>query len=391
MTRLLLITLLAGCSAAPVPPAAVPKEQRELNLPKPRDLVPIFSDAARQIRATRLRLDRAGHPWLRGSTHVHTLYSGDSRTRPEKVVKWYADRDYDFIVITDHNRVTDGVSANLKSDSLIVMSGNELTNNPPSCEPPPPEPKGKCRVHVNALFASNYPPNTSGERPEKIEWREKKSIARVDLYQAALTKTKELGGLAQLNHPTWHWGVDGALTVELAKRGLRFIEIANVAFERWNGGTDAYPGTETLWDAALSEGYKLWGVASDDAHHYYDIERRKAEGGALYPPGGGFVMVRAERNATSIEEAMARGDFYASTGILFARIEITERELIVELEPSKRRGVSIEFVGTGSKVLEVTSGTSARFVLSRVKGSYVRARARAADGSMAWTQPVFVK
>src|SRR5262249_41660084 len=44
--------------------------------------------------------------WLRGSTHVHALPSGDSETPVADVVRWYEDHGYDFIVLTDHNKVT---------------------------------------------------------------------------------------------------------------------------------------------------------------------------------------------------------------------------------------------------------------------------------------------
>lgn len=392
--RLFATALLAfaACSSTPAraPAPRPPPADLVVAPPEPQPRVPLLNDIAREHRAN-LRALRGRRPWLRGSTHVHTLYSGDSRTRPKKVVRWYGEAGYDFIVITDHNRITDGVSADLRSKhGMLVLKGNELTNNPPACDPPPPDPKGKCRVHVNALFVTDYPKNAPGERPEKIEWREKKSIARVDLYQAALTKSSAFGGLAQLNHPTWHWGVDGKLTSELASRGLKFIEIANVAFDRWNGGDGTHPGTEEIWDAALSAGHRLWAVASDDAHHYYDIERVKKEGGALYPPGGGFVMVRAERDAKSIRRAMARGDFYASTGILLDRLEVSETELIVAVARTERRGVAVEFVGAGGAVLKSVPGNEARFELSSVAGSYVRARVVAADGSRAWSQPVFV-
>ena len=49
----------------------------------------------------------AGVPgYLKGQLHLHTNNSGDSATPPADVVRWYAARGYDFIVVTDHNRVT---------------------------------------------------------------------------------------------------------------------------------------------------------------------------------------------------------------------------------------------------------------------------------------------
>ncbi len=371
-------------------PVAAPLQQAG---PIPEEVaaekVPLFAGVMKSYRDYAKR--RAALPWLKGSTHVHTLYSGDSRTPPSEVVKWYAEHGYDFIVITDHNRVTDDVSADLSGGKMVVLRGTELTNNPPVCEPAPLEPKGRCRIHVNALFVSQHPANRPMERPEKIEWRERKSIKRVDLYQAALGKTAELGGLAQLNHPSWHWGVDSALAIELAARGLRFIEIANVAFSKWNGGGGTHVGTEALWDAMLTAGHRVWGVASDDAHHYRDrdIEAVVKRGRALYPPGGGFSMIRADRNPASIRAAMDAGDFYASTGLLFKRHEVRGNQLVVEID-DPRANAKIELIGSGGRLLESADGSTARFDLSGRGSNYVRVRAQAPGGASAWAQPIFL-
>ena len=45
--------------------------------------------------------------WLKGSTHVHARPSGDSSTPIAEVIKWYEDRRYDFIVLTDHNQISE--------------------------------------------------------------------------------------------------------------------------------------------------------------------------------------------------------------------------------------------------------------------------------------------
>ena len=40
-----------------------------------------------------------------------------------------------------------------------------------------------------------------------------------------------MGGLAQLNHPNFHYGADGPLVAALARDGLMLLEIAN---ESWD-------------------------------------------------------------------------------------------------------------------------------------------------------------
>jgi predicted metal-dependent phosphoesterase TrpH len=43
--------------------------------------------------------------WYRGNLHTHTTNS-DGRFSPEENVAWHTQHGYDFLTITDHNRVT---------------------------------------------------------------------------------------------------------------------------------------------------------------------------------------------------------------------------------------------------------------------------------------------
>ena len=71
--------------------------------------------------------------WLKGQLHLHSNASGDSETPPDAVVRWYAEHGYDFIVFTDHNRVTEAPGVG----EMLVMPGVELTQNLERCDPPP--------------------------------------------------------------------------------------------------------------------------------------------------------------------------------------------------------------------------------------------------------------
>jgi hypothetical protein len=88
-----------------------------------------------------------GVRFLKGQLHLHSNRSGDSDTPPDDVVRWYAAHGYDFIVFTDHNRIT----APPSTSSMLVIPGVELTQNSNRCTPAPP-PGRKCLLHVNALF-----------------------------------------------------------------------------------------------------------------------------------------------------------------------------------------------------------------------------------------------
>ena len=319
--------------------------------------------------------------WLKGSTHVHALPSGDSTTPVPDVIAWYEKRGYDFIVLTDHNRVSEvdastagQVAARAGASGLVVIAGIELTHNPGTCVPPPPELDGKCRIHVNAIGVTARP-------IDKLEWAERKSDRRVDMYAKALAKTTELGGIAQLNHAQWHWGMTPDLLIELGRRGYKLVEIENTQFTRWMQGSDKYPSMETLWDAALVAGVELWGVAADDAHDYRD------DGGGTYPAGGAWVMVRAARDPDAIKAALGSGRFYASTGVVLARAEREGDALAVEVDRASAGQLqhTIAFIANG-KVAQVIAHDRATFPIPA--GGYVRALVRRSDGKLAWVQPI---
>src|SRR5262249_52000986 len=143
-------------------------------------------------------------------------------------------------------------------------------------------------------------------RPDgKIPWDEHATKDRLGTYTLAIDEARALGGLAQINHPQWHWGMTPELLIALAGRGAVLYEIWNKQFATWNQGDADHLSTEALWDAALTGGATLWAVASDDAHDYDD-------GHGTYPAGGAWVMVHAVPRAEAIVAALQAGDFYAS-------------------------------------------------------------------------------
>jgi hypothetical protein len=354
--------LLAACASevpapqAPVsiPPPPVPEDAALVSTPEPAEAA--IESPPPQVEVA------APEVWLKGSTHVHARPSGDSTEPIDKVLAWYETHGYDFIALTDHNRVTDVAS----TSKLIVLAGIELTHNPVGCLPPGDKSR-KCRIHVNVLGVTARPPG-------KIEWAERHSHERLDMYQAALVEAKALGGsVIQINHPQWYWGMTGDLLAEVAKRGAQLFEVANVQFGKWNAGDTAHPSTEALWDAALVHGAQVWGVASDDAHDY--------EGRGRYPAGGGWVVVKARREPQAILDALAAGHFYSSTGVVLARAEVDAGELVVEAEAGT---YTIDWIENGKLVDSVKARTARRAL---PQSGYVRAVVTRDDGKRAWVQP----
>jgi hypothetical protein len=308
--------------------------------------------------------------WLKGQLHAHTGNSGDSATAPAQALKWYAAHGFDFVVITDHNFVTvaDG-------GPVLAIPGVELTQNLGDCVPAP-EPGMQCLLHVNALFVD---PARAGRSvfPATDE------RGRLALYQRALTATRKLGGVAQLNHPNFHYAADAAAISALAGAGLRLVEVANEAIDSNNAGDAAHPSTEALWDAALGQGARVWAVATDDAHHYDDAAAVQASGETAYVGDRGFVMVHAARDPAAIRAAIERGDFYASSGVVLESLQVGPGSLrLATATPHEFR-----FIGAGGRLLARSEGLSASHSLAADAGPYVRAVVVAPDGRRAWTQP----
>ncbi len=299
--------------------------------------------------------------FLKGQTHAHSNKSRDSQTPPQVVGRWYAEHGFDFVVLTDHNHVTQQAAVN----GTLMLPGVELTQNFDTCDPVPP-PGLKCALHVNALFVDPAKPPTMGDA---------KDATRVELFTKALKATT---GLTQINHPNFKYAADATVLAELTRRGANFLEIANMASDSNNSGDAAHPNTEALWDAVLSEGLTLYGTATDDAHHYDDAATAKP----AFPGDLGFVMVRATKDAASIRAAMARGDFYASTGVLFSKLEVTPQAIVIETDAD----ADFRCVGQGGKILSQQYGRVARCEVPAA--GYVRVVATNSAGRKAWSQPL---
>jgi hypothetical protein len=322
----------------------------------------------------------AGEPgYLKGQLHLHSSRSSDSDTPPADVVRWYAAHGYDFIVFTDHNRFT----APPSTPAMLVVPGVELTQNSARCTPAPP-PGSRCLLHVNALFVD-------APALGLIPWGRERGDSRDAIYGRAVEAARRMHGLAQLNHPNFHYGADGALIARLAARGLALLEIANQSWDSNDRPADAgRPSSEALWNAALTAGANVWGTATDDAHHYFDARDAAARGEAVFPGDLGFVMVHARKDPAAIRDALARGDFYASTGVLLRQITHAADALEIEVDDRSPGPHHFVFIGAGGRTLAAADGRRARFALAGARGGYVRAVVSDGSGRRAWVQPIRV-
>jgi hypothetical protein len=354
-----------GCDAA----GAAARGTRQQDAGVAAAIVPAVNASAPSDPRT--IVTRAPPGFLKGQLHAHTGNSGDSRTDPAEAAAWYAGRGYGFVVFTDHNVVTEVAPP----PGMLVIRGVELTQNRRTCDPPP-RPGEACLLHVNALFV----------RPqrERITFPFDGVVRRVDMYGRALDRARALGGIAQLNHPNFHHGADLELLMTLASRGLALVEIANEAIDSENGGDATTPSTEALWDAALSRGARVFGTATDDAHHYGDAERVRARGETAYTGDRGFVVVRAEKTPEAIRAAIAAGDFYASTGVILERLEMGPEGIALDT----REPCTFEVIADG-RVVETAHGRALRHDPRRFPAAWRRVRVTDAAGRRAFTQPAW--
>jgi hypothetical protein len=102
-------------------------------------------------------------------------------------------------------------------------------------------------------------------------------------------------------------------------------------------------------------------------------------------------MVRAARlDARAVLEALERGDFYASTGVVLDEIATSARDMTVKVKPDGASRYRVQFVGSGGRVLSEVADASASYTFTGDEG-YVRARIIESNGRMAWGQPVVVR
>jgi len=306
--------------------------------------------------------------WLRGNMHTHTFWS-DGDDFPESVVKWYRENGYDFLVMTDHNLILEGEkwrsfpedhpalrkymeeygsgwvemkpdtakdghqivrlktleefrSKFEKPDEFLLIMGNEISN--------------PHAVHLLAFHQNRVLPVIRGP----VEEREKmiaETVSNVDNYG----QETGINTHAALAHPNFTWAITAEMMLNTP--ALRFFEVYNGHPQVNNDGDEFRADTDRIWDIVLANrlsegGTLLYGLATDDAHNYHG-------GGA--GPGKGWVMVRSDRLAPeAILDALDKGDFYASTGVVLKNISFNGRTLKVEIDQQEGAGYVTEFIGT---------------------------------------------
>ena len=366
--------------------------------------------------------------WYKGNLHTHSYWS-DGDEFPEMIMQWYKDRNYQFVALSDHNIIAEGVKAvKVRNEPLYLKAFEEylekygedwmnfrrledgiqvqlktLEEFRPLFEEPEKFMIFKAE-EVTSYFDDKAVHMGAINIDTVIQPRKGNTI--VELIQNNLDAVMEQGKqtgktvLQHLNHPNFTY----AITANDIKKldGERFFEVFNGHPYVNNYGDSMHDSTEQMWDqvniAYLSmEKPLLLGIATDDSHHYHKF------GSKWSNAGRGWVEVRAnELSPESILKAMYAGDFYASTGVKLSELNFDGDQLDIEVKASKNVNYEIQFIGvksgaTKSEILKSVNGNQASFKIPE-DVLFVRAKIisdklkknpyQEGDVEVAWTQPV---
>ena len=289
--------------------------------------------------------------FLKGNLHAHTTLS-DGTGSPETVIRQYANNGYDFLAITDHRRYN---FTNYAADSgLLVLPGMEADRFLDG--------KGMPVVHVVALGPTENNGYTDGQIVEYAKG------GTAEDCQDIIDDVHAANNLAILAHPMWSGN-----TVESVK-ALKDFELMEI----WNTGSAMAWGVDSNsyhWDVLLSQGRKVFGVASDDSH-------------MLAENGFGFVRVKAEKNIASILSALRNGEFYASCGPEIYDFYVEDGQVCIHCSPVNQ--MILRNFSAPHRLIRGENLTGGQWKLRDCCTDYIRAEIVDAQGRRAWTNPIFL-
>jgi hypothetical protein len=291
--------------------------------------------------------------WYKGNLHTHTSQS-DGAVSPEEMMACYRKAGYDFLALSDHNRLTRVTAA---PDGLLLIPGEEVS-------------AGIAEMGGEFHFVA-------------VNVREPINPREFETPQAIIDAVRVQGGEVVIAHPFW-----SALTIRdlLPLRDYLGIEIYNSScfYSIGKGHSLAQ------WDDLLIRGRRVLGFAHDDAHYHFNDHRPNDTAVAS-------VMVKAAKlTVDDIMTALRAGEFYACSGpgtgpeIKDFHLEngcavaSTSPAAAITIAADSGRGLGESFTAaSGATVSE------ARYKL-RGREKYVRVEVVDHNGKAAWSNPVLV-
>lgn len=271
---------------------------------------------------------------LRGNLHAHSTRSDGSRS-PQTVIDDFAARGYDFLMLSDHDTLSDYTG--LDTRGMILIPGNEISGTYHT-------------LHVNAKTFIPQNPDT----------------------QAVSDAIRADGGMMIMNHPNWQANFNHfPISLLRSCHGYQGVEIVNGTVRDNEGSEYALD----KWDQLLSDGRKVWGFGNDDAHH---------------DDGCGLawnVVWTNDRSLEGIMEAFNNGSFYVSTGCEISDIRVFGEFLHVRAPDAAKLYISTLH---GNRIAE-SYGNEIHYRLSDTDRGFLRVTAVAGPDQFAFTQPFFIK
>lgn len=315
--------------------------------------------------------------WWKGNLHTHTLWS-DGDDFPEMVADWYVQHGYNFLALSDHNVLSEGVRwmpmktilargggtalAEYRErfgDAWVETRGEEGTDSFEVRLKPLNEFRALVEEHDRFIMiqgeeisdrAEGKPVhiNASNLR-EKIEPVGGATVreAMQNNLRAILEQEKVLGRpiLPHVNHPNFGY----AITAE----DLAAV-VSEQFFEVYNGhpgvnhlGDHEHPSVEAIWDVANAirltqlAAPPLLGIATDDSHEYHGLPGSHS--------GRGWVMVQSRYlTPEHLIRAMRAAEFYASSGVSLQEVhfDAEAKTLRLKIEPEDDATYKTEFIAT---------------------------------------------
>lgn len=393
--------------------------------------IPVLEQAAPELSCFHIQdpyATEAGAIWHRANFHMHSAHS-DGALRADQLVDLYARNGYTVLCISDHNQYGDqdgGVLPQFQFDDTVHDWNGDGALHPEHVfgsgveayvrdYGSPAATWSRDRYVRPQLRWDDAPIVLAGAEMSLVGWH----IGTVGMPSGALEppgrvgfveRTHDAGGFVFLAHPgEWNLYPDrlasvfdvGSMDAIEIMNGLRLVQQASksTAGDPTDplhpgaidpGARDVCaaaqpPDATPLWDALLSRGFRLWGIANDDCHTWDGAKHS-------YPFTAFDMVLTADPTQEGFLQALHAGAYYMSTGLFFR--DLGARGTVVSAwAPGARR---LRFVGWGGETLLEADGERAVYVVTGSEG-YVRVEAegRPLDGhpwpARAWSQPFFLE
>lgn len=308
--------------------------------------------------------------WWKGNLHTHSLWS-DGNDYPEMIAAWYKENGYNFLCLSDHNRMLEGEAwvpekgrGSLTLQAYLARFGTNWVERQTRDGQPMVrlktlqefrgrfEERGRFIMIPGEEISDHFKSapihlNASNTR-ELIKPQGGNSVLEVmqNNVNAVMEQRERTGQpmIPHINHPNFGWAISAEDLMRVERE--QFFEVYNGHPGVRNYGSTNRAGTDRIWDIVLTRRLAelnlpvMWGTAVDDAHQYEKFRVGAAN------PGRGWIMVRAPRlTPEALIEAMEKGDFYATTGVLIDDIR-RGKQLSFKIKGQPGVTYKTQFIGT---------------------------------------------